>query len=139
MGGDIIVEFAGQKIANIYDYTYALDAVTIGKEIRIVVRRDGKLRLCLPHRRPENSLCVNSLVCIGQATIEDGKVVIGKSIEIGNDNFRRPRFGYLPKCSTHSRTSVPRPFMPIGLNLRAEKSRTNVGVRCRHASITFQQ
>ena len=43
MGGDIIVEFAGQKIANIYDYTYALDAVTIGKEIRIVVRRDGKL------------------------------------------------------------------------------------------------
>ena len=29
-GGDVIVEFAGQKIANIYDYTYALDAVKIG-------------------------------------------------------------------------------------------------------------
>ena len=30
-GGDIIVEFAGQKIANIYDYTYAMDAVKIGR------------------------------------------------------------------------------------------------------------
>jgi S1-C subfamily serine protease len=29
-GGDVIVEFAGQKIANIYDYTYSLDAVKIG-------------------------------------------------------------------------------------------------------------
>src|SRR5207237_9923321 len=25
-GGDIIIEFGGQKIANIYDYTYAPDA-----------------------------------------------------------------------------------------------------------------
>ena len=41
-GGDIIVEFAGQKIANIYDYTYALDAVKIGQVIEIVVMRDGK-------------------------------------------------------------------------------------------------
>jgi len=41
-GGDIIVEFAGQKIANIYDYTYALDAVKIGQPIEIVVMRDGK-------------------------------------------------------------------------------------------------
>lgn len=40
--GDIIVEFAGQKIANIYDYTYALDAVKIGQPIKIVVLRDGK-------------------------------------------------------------------------------------------------
>jgi S1-C subfamily serine protease len=31
LGGDVIVEFAGQKIANIYDYTYALDAVKIGQ------------------------------------------------------------------------------------------------------------
>ena len=30
-GGDVIVEFAGQKIANIYDYTYALDAAKIGQ------------------------------------------------------------------------------------------------------------
>ena len=33
-GGDVIVEFAGQKIANIYDYTYALDAVKIGKPVQ---------------------------------------------------------------------------------------------------------
>ena len=40
-GGDIIVEFAGQKVANIYDYTYALDAVKVGQPVEIVVRRDG--------------------------------------------------------------------------------------------------
>ena len=40
--GDIIVEFAGQKIANIYDYTYALDAVKIGVPIQVVVTRDGQ-------------------------------------------------------------------------------------------------
>ena len=39
--GDIIVEFAGQKIANIYDYTYALDAVKIGKPVKVLVERDG--------------------------------------------------------------------------------------------------
>jgi Tol biopolymer transport system component len=41
-GGDLIVEFAGQKITNIYDYTYALDAVKIGQAVEIVVERDGK-------------------------------------------------------------------------------------------------
>jgi hypothetical protein len=41
-GGDVIVEFAGQEIANIYDYTYALDAVKIGKPVQIVIERDGK-------------------------------------------------------------------------------------------------
>jgi Tol biopolymer transport system component len=41
-GGDVIVEFAGQKIANIYDYTYALDAVKIGQPIKIIVERDGQ-------------------------------------------------------------------------------------------------
>ena len=41
-GGDVIVEFAGQKIANIYDYTYALDAAKIGKPTRMVVERDSK-------------------------------------------------------------------------------------------------
>jgi Tol biopolymer transport system component len=39
--GDIIVEFGGQKIANIYDYTYALDAVKIGKVVTIAVQRAG--------------------------------------------------------------------------------------------------
>jgi len=41
-GGDVIVEFAGQKIANIYDYTYALDAAKVGKPTRMVVERGGK-------------------------------------------------------------------------------------------------
>jgi Tol biopolymer transport system component len=40
--GDVIVEFAGQKIANIYDYTYALDAVKIGAQVQVVIERDGK-------------------------------------------------------------------------------------------------
>ena len=35
--GDIIVEFGGQKIANIYDYTYAMDAVKIGQPVKVVV------------------------------------------------------------------------------------------------------
>ncbi|MGE5208627.1 MAG: M28 family peptidase, partial [Alphaproteobacteria bacterium] len=41
-GGDVIVEFAGQKITNIYDYTYALDAAKIGKPVKMIVERDGK-------------------------------------------------------------------------------------------------
>jgi len=40
--GDIIVEFAGQKIANIYDYTYAIDAVKIGQPVKLVVLRGGE-------------------------------------------------------------------------------------------------
>lgn len=41
-GGDVIVELAGKKIENIYDYTYALDALKIGEEATIIVSRDGK-------------------------------------------------------------------------------------------------
>ena len=41
-GGDILIEFSGQKIANIYDYTYALDAVKIGRPISIAILRAGK-------------------------------------------------------------------------------------------------
>lgn len=41
-GGDVIVEFGGQKVVNIYDYTYALDAVKIGQPVNLVVLRDGK-------------------------------------------------------------------------------------------------
>ena len=40
--GDIIVRFAGQQIANIYDYTYALDAVKIGQSVNMTVQRDGQ-------------------------------------------------------------------------------------------------
>ena len=41
-GGDVIVELAGQKITNIYDYTYALDALKIGDPAEVVVLREGK-------------------------------------------------------------------------------------------------
>jgi Tol biopolymer transport system component len=41
-GGDVIVEFGGQKVSNIYDYTYALDAARIGQPVEIVVMRDGQ-------------------------------------------------------------------------------------------------
>jgi Tol biopolymer transport system component len=41
-GGDVIVEFGGQKIANIYDYTYAMEAVKIGQPVSMIVLREGK-------------------------------------------------------------------------------------------------
>ncbi|MEE8278291.1 MAG: PDZ domain-containing protein, partial [Thermoanaerobaculia bacterium] len=41
-GGDVIVEFDGRAIANIYDYTYALDAVKIGLRVKVVFLRDGE-------------------------------------------------------------------------------------------------
>ena len=53
-GGDIIVEFAGKGMANIYDYTYALDAVKIGEPVEVVVMR-GTERVTLhviPEARP---------------------------------------------------------------------------------------
>ena len=40
-GGDVIVEFAGQAIANIYDYTYALDDVKVDVPVEVVFVRDG--------------------------------------------------------------------------------------------------
>ena len=40
--GDIIVHFAGKEITNIYDYTYALDAVKVGKSVEIEVLRKGE-------------------------------------------------------------------------------------------------
>ncbi|GAB5406680.1 MAG: M28 family peptidase [Aureliella sp.] len=41
-GGDVIVELAGKKIENIYDYTYAIEALKVGQEVKIKVMRDGK-------------------------------------------------------------------------------------------------
>lgn len=38
-GGDVITELAGRKIEDIYDYTYAIEALKIGEEVSIVVRR----------------------------------------------------------------------------------------------------
>ncbi|MEE2948166.1 MAG: M28 family peptidase [Verrucomicrobiota bacterium] len=40
--GDIIVHFAGKTITNIYDYTYALDAVKVGKPVDVQVLRKSK-------------------------------------------------------------------------------------------------
>ncbi|MBM3890761.1 MAG: PDZ domain-containing protein, partial [Verrucomicrobia bacterium] len=40
--GDVIVRFAGKKIGNIYDYTYALEAAKIGQPLQIVIKRDDK-------------------------------------------------------------------------------------------------
>ena len=41
-GGDVIVEFGATKITNIYDYTYAMDAVKIGQPVIVVVLRNGE-------------------------------------------------------------------------------------------------
>ena len=38
-GGDVIIELAGRRIENIYDYTYAIEALKIGKETTIKVKR----------------------------------------------------------------------------------------------------
>jgi hypothetical protein len=40
--GDVIIEVAGQTIANIYDYTYALDVLKIGQPAKVVYMRAGE-------------------------------------------------------------------------------------------------
>ena len=40
--GDVIIEFAGRKITNIYDYTFALDSVKIDQTVAVVCMRDGQ-------------------------------------------------------------------------------------------------
>ncbi len=40
--GDLIVEIAGQTIANIYDYTYALDVLKIGQPTKVIYLRNGE-------------------------------------------------------------------------------------------------
>jgi C-terminal processing protease CtpA/Prc len=40
--GDVIIEIAGQTIANIYDYTYALDVLKIGQPAKVVYMRGGE-------------------------------------------------------------------------------------------------
>jgi Zn-dependent M28 family amino/carboxypeptidase len=42
--GDIIIEIAGHTIANIYDYTYALDALKIGQPAKVVYLRNSEPR-----------------------------------------------------------------------------------------------
>ncbi|MFK8115567.1 MAG: M28 family peptidase [Rubripirellula sp.] len=41
-GGDIIVKLAGRTIENIYDYTYAIEALKIGEEVEVVVKRGAE-------------------------------------------------------------------------------------------------
>lgn len=41
-GGDVIVELAGRTIEDIYDYTYAIEALKIGQEVSIIVERDSE-------------------------------------------------------------------------------------------------
>jgi len=40
--GDVIIEIAGQTIANIYDYTYALDVLKIGQPAKVVYMRGSE-------------------------------------------------------------------------------------------------
>jgi len=40
--GDVVVEFDGNEVADIYAYTYALQAHEAGDEVEIVVERDGE-------------------------------------------------------------------------------------------------
>jgi hypothetical protein len=42
--GDVIIEIAGQTIANIYDYTYALEVLKIGEPAKVVYLRGGERR-----------------------------------------------------------------------------------------------
>jgi C-terminal processing protease CtpA/Prc len=42
--GDIIVEIAGQTIANIYDYTYALELLKIDQPVKVVYMRGSERR-----------------------------------------------------------------------------------------------
>ena len=40
--GDLIVQVAGRKIENIYDYTYALNALKVDRQVKILVVREGR-------------------------------------------------------------------------------------------------
>jgi hypothetical protein len=42
--GDVIVEIAGQSIANIYDYTYALELLKVGQPVKIIYMRGSERR-----------------------------------------------------------------------------------------------
>ena len=40
--GDVIVEISGQSIANIYDYTFALELLKVDQPVKVVYTRGGK-------------------------------------------------------------------------------------------------
>jgi S1-C subfamily serine protease len=41
--GDIVLELAGKKIDNIYDYTYAIDALKVGETVKIKIKRGDEV------------------------------------------------------------------------------------------------
>ncbi len=41
-GGDVIVELAGRKVEDVYDYTYAIEALRVGTEVDVKIVRDGE-------------------------------------------------------------------------------------------------
>lgn len=52
--GDILIEFAGKEIQNLYDFTYALRTHRPGEEVEVTVLRDGKplkVKVTLAQRR----------------------------------------------------------------------------------------
>jgi len=40
---DVVVELAGRKVENIYDYTFAIEALKVGQETEIAVKRGDKI------------------------------------------------------------------------------------------------
>ena len=42
LAGDIMIEFDGKPIQNLYDFTYALQAKKVGDEVKVKVMRSGK-------------------------------------------------------------------------------------------------
>jgi hypothetical protein len=44
MKGDVIVDIGGQTIANIYDYTYALELLKVDQPVKVVYVRNGERR-----------------------------------------------------------------------------------------------
>jgi hypothetical protein len=42
--GDVIIEIGGQSIANIYDYTYALELLRVNQPVKVVYTRNGERR-----------------------------------------------------------------------------------------------
>jgi len=52
--GDLLVEFDGKRIQNLYDFTYALGAKKVGDNVSVVVKRNGeslKVNVTLEARR----------------------------------------------------------------------------------------
>ena len=41
-GGDLIIEVDGKTIENLYDYTFALQALRVGRQAPIVILREGE-------------------------------------------------------------------------------------------------